>query len=463
MTLHYGLRRLASFLASLLLVPTTFAQTITIDASQIIGTIHRLNDVDNGPLCQHGIIDLAPYYKQLDIRNVRLHDVTWSYGDVLDINFLFPNWDADPDLTASYNFLPTDDYIKSITDLGINIIFRLGSSAEGKNATRHNVPPPSEEKWVAVVEHIVRHYNQGWNNGLHSNIRYWEIWNEPDLPDFWSGTPQQYYRLYDATARALKHLDPSLRVGGPALAGNQAFLEGFLAYARQRFLPLDFLSWHVYTQNPAEVVKRAEQYHEALHRYGFTDTQSILDEWNYGPANWRALFHDPTATRDYFDATQSSVGAAFDAAVLIGLQEAPVDIATFYTGTTAMWGMFTAAGVPQKPYYAFLAFSELLKSPKRLKATISENRPIYAIAGLSADGESIRVLISNPSNESHHVRFNIVNLPWQGPGVRQRQIVNEQFNFELLGPPSRLTNSSFEEAVPSHSVVLLTLHSQREN
>ena len=71
-------------------------QVISIDASRSAGTIKRVNDVDNGPLCQRGIVDLSPYYKELGIRNVRLHDVPWTYDNVLDINYVFPNWNADP-------------------------------------------------------------------------------------------------------------------------------------------------------------------------------------------------------------------------------------------------------------------------------------------------------------------------------------------------------------------------------
>ena len=61
------------------------------------------------------------------------------------------------------------------------------------------------------------HYNQGWARGFHDGIRYWEFWNEPDGL-FWSGTPQQFYALYEKTARALKSVDPTLKVGGDGKA-----------------------------------------------------------------------------------------------------------------------------------------------------------------------------------------------------------------------------------------------------
>jgi len=455
-------KSLVSLLASLLsFAPLHAASSATepifIDASNIIGTIKRLNDVDNGPLCQHGVVDLSRYYKELGVRNVRLHDVPWSYDDVLDIEYVFPDWKADPDRPENYNFTQSDYYVKTITDLGISIIFRLGYSAEGRTSVPHNAPPVSYDKWANIAAHIARHYNQGWANGLHANIRYWEIWNEPDIPSFWSGTPEQYYRLYETTTKALKAVDPSIKVGGPAMAGNLFFFEGFLKYCRQRHLSVDFVSWHIYTQNSSDVVDRGKKIHEMMDQYGYPDAMSILDEWNYGPSNWQALFIDADATRRYFDATQNSLGAAFDAAVLIGLEDAQVDIATFYTGTSSMWGLFTSSGVPQKPYYAFLAFNNLLNSPKRLAVTSAVGSSIHTLAGISEDGHTVRILISNPSKESHSQRIEITNLPWKAPFQYQKQVIDDRSNLDTVNDLKVLPVSTLTEEVAGQSVVLLTI------
>jgi xylan 1,4-beta-xylosidase len=443
--------------ASMLHAASAEVETITIDASKGTGTIKRLNDLDNGPLCQHGIVDLTRYYKELEVRNVRLHDVPWSYADVLDMEYVFPNWDADPERKESYNFTESDHYIKTITDLGINIIFRIGYSAEGKMAVRHNTPAPSYEKWAAVAEHIVRHYNQGWANGVHANIRYWEIWNEPDGAEFWSGTPEEYFRLYEVTAKALKKVDGSLLVGGPALAGNLNFLEGFLKYSQQHQVPIDFVSWHIYTRNPADAVSRGQTIKRLVSQFGYPDAESVLDEWNYAPASWGSLFVNGDATRSYFDATQDSTGAAFDAAMLIALEDAQVDIATFYTGTTAIWGLFTAAGVPQKPYFAFLAFSELLRSPNRLAQTMAAGSNLRAIAGISEDRRTVRVLISNPSAEAKSVRLVLSGLPWKGSAQLSERVVDGKANFSLEGAPRKINESTIEEKMGPNSVLLVTI------
>jgi beta-xylosidase len=105
----------------------------------------------------------------------------------------------------------------------------------------------------------VKHYSGGWDNGFQHQIRYWEIWNEPDGEACWSGTPEEYYKLYATTARAIKNYDPSLKVGGPTLAGSIEFLEGFLKYCHEHGVPVDFVSWHRYSAEPYSVLEMSEK------------------------------------------------------------------------------------------------------------------------------------------------------------------------------------------------------------
>lgn len=405
------------------------AQAITIDAGHVVGAIKRVNDVDNGPLNLRGVIDLSRYYKELGIRNVRLHDVPWSFDDVLDINYVFPRWDADPDDPASYNFVLSDFYIKSVTDLGINIIFRLGYSAEAKTAARHIAPPASYAKYADICAQIVKHYNQGWAHGPRANIRYWEIGNEPDGKDFWSGTPEEYYRLYEIVAHKLKEIDPTLKIGGPTLAGNMPFLEGFLKYGQAQQMPVDFVSWHIYTRNPHDIAKKAKEVHALQAQYGFKKAESILDEWNLGPTNWDTIFADAEASRTYFDEIGNQTGAAFDTAAMTEMQDAPVDIATFYTGTTQPWGLFTSSGAPHPAYYSFLAMQRMMETPQRLE-TKSEGA-LYVLAGVSEDKTTIHVLVTELAGESSTFTLQLVNLPWKGATICERRVIDAKHTFGI--------------------------------
>lgn len=432
-------------------------QTLIVDATHHVGSIKPMQDLDNGPLCQRGIVDLSRYYKELGVRYVRLHDVPWTYDNAFDINYVFPNWKADPDKAENYDFTQTDFYLNTITSLNIKVIYRLGYSAEYKTAVHHNAPPDSYSKWAKICTQIIRHHNAGWANGQQAGIQYWEIWNEPDGKTFWAGTPEQFYRLYVETAKAIKQTYPSLKVGGPALASNLDFLEGFLKYCHEHKAPLDFVSWHIYTQDPHEVARRAQRVHELMAQYGYSQAESILDEWNFGPSDWKKLFVDPAASRTYFDATQNAYGAAFDATVLADLQDAPLDIATFYSGTTLMWGMFTSSGAPQKPYYAFLAFKRLLDTPKRVAVDASHDPGITAVAGLSEDGRSLRVLISNTTQTTKSFNLQLKGLKAPNSSYEKR-VVDGNHDLDVMNSKTLTgSNPSLVEQVAGPSVALLSI------
>ena len=137
------------------------------------------------------------------------------------------------------------------------------------------------------------------------------------------------------------------------------------------------------------------------------------------------------------------------------LQDAPVDIATFYSGTTLMWGPFTSSGAPQKPYYPFLAFRRLLDSPHRVTVDGPSDSAVTALAGLSNDRETLRVLISNLSSEKHSVRIELHGLPWKGPVEYQKQVVSNRYDLETV-PSAKAIASSLTETLDRQSLSLLT-------
>jgi len=116
-------------------------------------------------------------------------------------------------------------------------------------------PPKDYAKWAELVHQWV----------LHAVARYgkaevetwsWELWNEPDI-FYWRGTPEEYDKLYDYTAAAIKRALPAGKVGGPATTGPGAsraaeylrqFLEhcehGVNAVTGKPGAPLDFISYH---------------------------------------------------------------------------------------------------------------------------------------------------------------------------------------------------------------------------
>jgi xylan 1,4-beta-xylosidase len=116
-------------------------------------------------------------------------------------------------------------------------------------------PPKDYRKWAELVFQWVQHSVQRYGQAEVERW-YWEVWNEPNIL-YWQGTPQEYHRLYDHAADAVKRALPTARVGGPHVAGTKSepsarFLRDFLDHCLhgkndatgRRGSPLDFVAFH---------------------------------------------------------------------------------------------------------------------------------------------------------------------------------------------------------------------------
>lgn len=410
------------------LPPAAPAAEIVVDWAQPAGEFRAVHGANFGPLCANGTVDLTPFHRALALPVTRLHDIPWTYGEVVDIHTLFPDFRADPTDPASYDFRRTDDYLRGVTNTGARIVFRLGESIEHTPVKYWVHPPPDFAKWAEICAGVVRHCNEGWAGGLRLGIRDWEVWNEPEnQPACWTGSDGDYFRLYEVTARTLKSLWPELRVGGPAVGNTgrlvngtlepSRFLTHFLAFCRARALPLDFFSWHCYADDPDEFVARARAIRTLLDSQGYTNTPSHLNEWNYLPrGDWAPMLPagQGESRERMFAAIGGAEGAAFAAAALLRLQDAPVEMANYFSADNQGFGLFTPAGAPRLNYHAFLAFRELLDMPVRVAVQGDGEAGLTPAAGRSRAGEELRVLISRraPANAELTLRF--TNLPWAG-------------------------------------------------
>ena len=106
-------------------------------------------------------------------------------------------------------------------------------------------PPKSYDQWADLIRHLVSHFQERYGHG-EVKTWYFEVWNEPDLRDgFFTGTREDYFKLYAVTAEAIKSVSPDYRVGGPATAKGQ-WDESFISYCHSNNVPLDFISTHAY-------------------------------------------------------------------------------------------------------------------------------------------------------------------------------------------------------------------------
>ena len=384
---------------------------ILINPSKILGRFKDWRGVNCGPLSPRGwdkrlSLNLTERYLEIGVKVIRFHD----FYPFDELDHIFPDPKADPSKPESYSFAELDKYMEAAFHVADAVIFRIGYDW---NNPPKNKPHVSLGKLAEIVKHIVMHYMKGWSKGYNYKSILWEVWNEPDIEQFWNGTPEQYFELYEAVARAVKEVDPNAMVGGPTLAYKLDFLEQFLNYTRSREVPIDFVSWHVYATNPRHVIDRAFKVYSIMKRYGYGDLPSVLDEWNY----W--LEGEP------WERFRGPMVAAFQASVLIYLQDAPVDLAALYRGDAWTWGgLFNSDGEPGKPFYTWLAYKQLLDT-RRIETNVT-GTGISVIAGLSSKGD-ILLLISN--YDGSRAAYTV-----KAPGYRLLQVlsIDETHSLEPL-------------------------------
>jgi len=172
-------------------------------------------------------------------------------------------YDEDPSGKPIYNFSYVDQIYDGLLENKVRPFVELSFMPRKLTSDpkalhpfwyKPNVAPPKDwNKWEQLIEAFTRHLVSRYGEDEVAEW-YFEVWNEPNI-DFWAGNPREatYYDLYDHTARALKHVSARLRVGGPSTA-QAAWADRFLAHCKEKNVPIDFVSSHVYGNDKAEDV-----------------------------------------------------------------------------------------------------------------------------------------------------------------------------------------------------------------
>lgn len=155
-----------------------------------------------------------------------------------------------------YSFMYVDVLIDYLQSIGMKPFIELGfmpnALASGNQTIfwwKGNVTPPKDyEKWAALVRNLTQHFTERY--GVDEvKTWYFEVWNEPNLtPGFWTGTQQEYFKLYKYAAQAVKSVNKEYRVGGPGTAGA-AWESEMIDFCEKNNIPIDFVSTHSYGVN----------------------------------------------------------------------------------------------------------------------------------------------------------------------------------------------------------------------
>ena len=371
-------------------------------ADEEIRAIKPMNAVNGAPCAEGTENYLAwsaaafPYARTHDL------DLAPKYGapHSFNVNAIFPDFAADENDAANYDFAVTDEILDRMVRSGSQPFYRLGGMYEGWIKKRYTtIPPKDPAKWARICEHIIAHYTEGWAQGRKYEIKYWEIWNEPNLKLFWTGDLDQFVELMQVSVRHLKARFPELKIGGPALAGfDPNWTKAILMKFKETNTPLDFFSWHAYETQPGRYANHAAGVRKMLDEYGFAKTESILNEWNYIKDFRKNYAYSLEVEKN----RAGSKGAAFIAQSMSVMQSSSVDLAMFYCAWGAvMDSLFEYLdGSPIKGYYPFVAWNRLMKLGAETKA-VSDIKGLTVTAAKNDRGEHA-ALISR-YNEDNNV------------------------------------------------------------
>jgi xylan 1,4-beta-xylosidase len=212
-----------------------------------------------------------------------------------------------------YSFFNIDQIFDYLISIGmkpfVEISFMPEAIASGKDQVFHyhgNVTPPEDQdKWKDLIHQFGTHLLDRYGK---EEIKSWyfEVWNEPNLKAFWTGTQEEYFHLYSTTVTTLKNIEPGLQVGGPATAKN-SWLPEFRKFCESNQLPYDFISTHHYptdalgsssqdTKTQLELSKRSVLRDEAQHaRDQVGNTPLFYTEWSSSSNPFDELHDDPYA------------------------------------------------------------------------------------------------------------------------------------------------------------------------
>jgi xylan 1,4-beta-xylosidase len=187
---------------------------------------------------------LALVKKECDFKYIRMHGLL---SDDMAV------YREDDKGNPEYNYQYIDVLYDFILSIGMKPFVELGfmpSALASGNQTifwwKGNVTPPKDyKKWGDLISNLTIHFTERYGS---EEVKTWyfEVWNEPNLsPGFWTGTQEEYFKLYEYSARAIKNVNPEYKVGGPATAGA-AWVPETIEFCENANVPIDFISTHTY-------------------------------------------------------------------------------------------------------------------------------------------------------------------------------------------------------------------------
>lgn len=314
--------------------------------------------------------------KECDFKYIRMHGLLCDDMGV---------YREDNKGNAEYNFQYIDALYDFLLSIGIRPFVELSfmpSALASGNETifwwKGNVTPPKDyKKWEDLISNLVQHFTDRYGA---EEVKHWyfEVWNEPNLsPGFWSGTQQDYFKLYEYTAKAVKSVNVDYKVGGPATAGA-AWVPDMISYCSKNKLPLDFISTHSYgvkqgyldeygnsgtilSKDPMSVSGDVLNSRKQIAESSMPNLELHYTEWSasYTPAD---PIHDSYHEAAYILEKLKQVGDAVNSMSYWVFTDIFEEAGPRFTPFHGGFGLLTIQGINKPAFYAYNYLNKLGKT-----------------------------------------------------------------------------------------------------
>jgi xylan 1,4-beta-xylosidase len=316
---------------------------------------------------------LAYVKKECGFRYIRMHGLLTDDMGV---------YKEDKNGNPQYNYMYVDVLFDYLLSIGMKPFVELGfmpsALASGSQTIfwwRGNVTPPKDyNKWEALVRNLTQHFTERYGT---EEVKTWyfEVWNEPNLsPGFWTGTQEEYFKLFRYSVNAVKSVNQAYRVGGPATAGA-AWEPEMINFCINNNLPLDFISTHSYgvkqgyldengnsgtvlDKNTMSVSGDVLQSRKEITNSSKPDLELHYTEWSasYTPAD---PIHDSYHEAAYILYKLKQVGAAANSMSYWVFTDIFEESAPRFEPFHGGFGLLTIQGINKPAFYAYQFLNRL--------------------------------------------------------------------------------------------------------
>jgi len=332
-----------------------------------------------------------------------------------------------------YDWKRLDPYMDALSRTGAKVVAAITIKPKPLYPTiDQSVWRPTDvAEWQRVVAALVKRYSVD-----KPIVTHWEVGNETDIGEN-GGCPYlirdagDYAEYYRMTTEPILATFPGAKVGGPAVAdAGGPLLAAFVERCAADHTRLDFVSWHLYSDDPDRHAGLVTKYRKLLdEKFPDRRPEMFVTEWNKG-------FEKVSVEERAFAPRRAAAAAA----TILALTDAGVDYSFYYhlwdqtcyvddfkpffadpnimyhhwNEVPHRFGLFGVAGEVRPQYFVYQMLSRM--GTRRLAAPC-DDADVRTLAGL--DGDDVAVLLVNYNKTASTDRIASLRFDGLTPGVKQ--------------------------------------------